>query len=106
MEKAVRSDKDLVRNGYARARVADDLHPDVASLMKWPQDIAIQVGIAGIRLFYAGRWRGRNARSGLGETVRIGDLSEFLTECIAVIRIRDRITQCNEEYVTLARPPI
>lgn len=72
--------------------------------MKWPRDIAIQVGIAGMRLFDAGRWCGRNARSGLGETVRIGDLSECLTECIAVIR--DRIAQCNEEYVTLARPPV
>ena len=106
MENVVPSDKNLGRNGCAWAGAADDLHPDVASLMKWPRDIAIQVGIAGIRLFYAGRWHGRNARSGLGETVRIGDLSECLTECIAVIRIRDRIAQCNEEYVTLARPPV
>lgn len=30
---------------------------------------------------------GRNARSGLGETVRIADRSELITECIAVIRV-------------------
>lgn len=86
MEKAVPSDKDLVRNGYAQAGAADVLYRDTASLLTWPRDIAIPVGIAGIRLVYAGRRHGRNARSGVGETVRIGNRSEFLTECIAVIR--------------------
>ncbi|WP_179254983.1 hypothetical protein [Burkholderia sp. AU15512] len=35
--------------------MADVLYRDIASLLKWPRDIAIQVGIARIRVFYAGR---------------------------------------------------